>query len=682
MPLFPLYLKRRLPVPCPTSSKRGLPPVDISVIGENIMRLVEVHIHNFRCIEDSEKFSVDQVTCLVGKNESGKTALLKAIHKLKPENKEIELFEPSRDYPKRKWRPDVPIPADQPAIETLWTLDDSEIKSLEGKYGVGTIKSNKFRLSKGYENNRIYDIQIDEQALIKHLILEAECNSTEKKPLAGAKNIRDLQKGLEGIAQRSPNQEKLYQRIINEYKSDAYQAIANVFDEMVPTFLYFDQYLRLPGTVSVNELLKRKAENRLDDGDRIFNALLGLAGATIESIHEAKTFEEFNSSLQAVSNQISDQIFKYWSQNRHLNVIMRLDSARPNDLAPFNLGSIFRTRIYNSRHKADTSFDERSSGFVWFFSFLVWFNRLKDTYGQNLIILLDEPGLSLHARAQADLLRYINEQLKPTYQVIYTTHSPFMIDPDNLLSARTVEDVVKKNPSTGEEDLIGTKVSENVLSTDPDTISPLQKALDYEITQTLFIGRHTLLVEGPSDLLYLKWFSKKLQEAGKLGLDYRWSISLVGGIDRIPGFVSIFRGNQLHIAALVDVQSRQKQKIDNARKALGDRNLLLNSIYSEQNEADIEDVLGAKFYVALVNMVYELSVDNQVKTPTQESSNRVVPVIEEHFRNLPSYVGEFNHFTPAERLFQGKVEGQILPGYNEAMSRMEKLISDINALLS
>ena len=645
------------------------------------MRLLNVRIQNFRCVDDSDEFSMDQVTCLVGKNESGKTAILKALHKLKPDKEEIETFEPSHDYPKRKWRPDIPVPSNPPTIETSWSFDDSEFKDLEDKFGKGTVKNKKFRLSKGYDNKRGYDIQVDEQALVKHLISETGFITSEKKPLLGVKTISVLRQRLEGIAQRSPNQEKLYQQITNEFKLGASTAITGVIDGMVPTFLYFDQYQRLPGIVSVDEIIRRIRENGIDNSDRIFLALLSLAGTTIESIHGTTTFEAFNSSLRAVSNQITDQIFKYWTQNRHLDVDMKLDQARPNDPAPLNSGYIFRTRINNRRHRADTSFDERSSGFVWFFSFLVWFNRLRETYGTKLIILLDEPGLTLHARAQGDLLRYINEQLRPFYQVVYTTHSPFMVDPDNLLSARTVEDVVKKDRISGEDVLLGTKVGENVLSTDPDTISPLQKALDYEITQTLFVGRHTLLVEGPSDLLYIKWFSQKLKEAGKPGLDYRWSISQVGGVDRIPGFASLFRGNQLNIAALVDVQSGQKQKIDNARKALEENHLLLNSTYSGQNEADIEDVLGHDFYSALVNQVYELSPSHRLNEHSTDTSNRVVLEVETHFRSLPPFVREFNHFTPAEALFQGKFDGTTLPCFEEALQRMEMLITDINSLL-
>src|SRR6266404_1641379 len=99
------------------------------------MRLLSVRVQDFWCIEDSTEFPIADVTCLVGKNESGKTALLKALHKLKPDEASKEQFEPSQDYPRRKWRPDTPIPANPPAVITTWHLDDADRYALEQQFG-------------------------------------------------------------------------------------------------------------------------------------------------------------------------------------------------------------------------------------------------------------------------------------------------------------------------------------------------------------------------------------------------------------------------------------------------------------------------------------------------------------------------------------------------------------------
>lgn len=656
------------------------------------MRLLNVRVQDFRCVEDSGEFSVAGVTCLVGKNESGKTALLKALYKLNPDD-EKEGFEPAKDYPRRKWRPDTPI-SGPPAITTRWELDKAEIAALEKQFGPGVIVDRTFTLTKDYKNTRYYRIETDQVALVKNLITSRKLAKEDLKSISGSLTPEAAQATLTAIETRTAAQNTMLQALQEKFPKGGVQAVLDAVHEHVPTFLYFDEYLTLPGTVSVDDIMTRKqppprppqqpqVKPQLTERDQVFLALLSLAGTTLEKMHAAATFEEFNASLRAVSNQITDQIFKYWSQNKHLDVEMRLDHARSSDPQPFNTGWIFRTRIANRRHRADTSFDDRSRGFVWFFSFLVWFYHLEKQYGKNLVILLDEPGLSLHARAQADLLRYINEQLKPHYQVIYTTHSPFMIDADDLLSARTVEDVVEKDKKSGEERILGTKVGEDVLSTDPDTVSPLQRALDYEITQTLFIGRHTLLVEGASDMLYLKWFSGCLERAGKMGLDYRWNVCVVNGIDRIPGFVSLFRGNRLNIAALVDVQHGHNQKIDNARKSLAERHLLTMDTYAQQKEADIEDVMGREFYISLVEKALDLRSTHLLPTnkPAQ-APERVAKEVELHAATLPAYYPSFDHFVPAEWLFQHGDDGKALPGFADAMDRMEKLIADLSGLIS
>ncbi|MGA2766479.1 MAG: AAA family ATPase [Spirochaetia bacterium] len=647
------------------------------------MKLQKVRIQDFWCIEDSEEFRIDPVTCLVGKNESGKTATLRALHKLKPASPDVEKFVPSRDYPKRKWRPDIPVSDTPPAVSTEWQVSDQEVSALEERFGKGILANNTYRLTISHNNKRLSTLSVNAEKAIDHLKLKANLSEEDKAAIAGIRTLEQLKKKLEETSPRSAGLQTLLETIVREFPNGILRAVSDQIQDALPTFLYFDQYLRLPGIVSVEELLRRSSQGALTDSDNVFMALMALAGTKIETIHTAKTFEELNSSLRAVSNQISDIIFQYWSQNRHLQVDVRFDHARPQDPPPFNSGFVVRTRVNNLRHRADTSFDERSSGFVWFFSFLVWFYHLRETNKGNLVILLDEPGLTLHARAQADLLRYINEQLRPHYQVIYTTHSPFMIDPDQILSARTVEDVVITDPKTHVDALLGTKISKDVLSTDVDTISPLQRALDYEMTQTLFIGRHTILVEGPSDLLYLKWFSKRLELSGLPGLDYRWTIAKVGGVDRIPGFVSLFRANNLHIAAFIDVQSGQNQRIENARKALVEKHLLTADTYANQKEADLEDLLGWEFYAGLVNLTWSLPPRLRVlqTQPAEAVGGRVIVEVERHFSAFPAGAPEFNHFNPSEYLYTMEEDPTKIPGFDRTLSNMKKLIDDLNGLM-
>jgi len=432
--------------------------------------------------------------------------------------------------------------------------------------------------------------------------------------------------------------------------------------------------------VSLNQLSQEIANSTLDQdpGNKVFLALLSMVGMTPDAIGGITEFEPLIAKLEGVQNRLTARIFKYWTQNKHLEVHFRFDEGAPGDPAPFNSGKVFRTRIKNNRHGMTIRLDERSVGLIWFFSFLVWFSEVTRQYGDNLVVLLDEPGLSLHARAQSDLLRFIKEELLAEYQVIYTTHSPFMIDAADLLSCRTVEDASGPN-----DEVLGTRVGDDVLSTDVDTLFPLQAALGYDITQSLFVGEHCLLVEGPSDLLYLNWLSNELQRAKRTGLDRRWTITPCGGITKVSGFMTLFGGSKLHVAVLADYADGVKKKIKDLRESelLQEGHVITADMFvSGTTEADIEDIIGRETYVALVNATYDLKGKKCLSAvPPSGAVERVVVEVATHFKTLGAGDPEFDHFGPARFLVESGAGG--LPGMDGALDRFEELFRTINGLL-
>ena len=313
---------------------------------------------------------------------------------------------------------------------------------------------------------------------------------------------------------------------------------------------------------------------------------------------------------------------------------------------------------------------------------------MRAYYGDDLIILLDDPGLSLHARAQGDLLRYIEEHLAPNYQVIYTTHSPFMIDPTNLSRARTVENVTSNVPPPSDPGIgEGTKVGGDVLSSDRDTIFPLQAALGYGIVQSLVVSEHTLLVDGPAEILYLQWFKRKLAHLGRPTLDDRWVIAPCGGVSKVAAFLSLFASEGLRIAVVgrasaggdpVDPEARSTTQT----KLLKEGNVLDWGSYAEQTDAGVEDLIGRNAYLELSASSYGLSKDvagSLGRSPSAGTS--LVAEVEAHLQTLAEMPGAFDPYHPAEFLIQRGMDFTVR-GMDRALNRFQELFRDLNAILN
>lgn len=640
------------------------------------MLLIDVRIKNYKCILDSETFSIDQLTCLVGKNESGKSAILQALYKLNPVDKE-DTYDALYEYPKM-YQTDFEaglIEDGDTVVISHWTFTAEEIEALEKQFGTDFIgDSTVVTISNGYKNKRTWDFDANFHALFEKKMEEFGFEPPDRAQIPSYDAIGEVRAQLKSISTLSEAEQEFKTWFDAAFPNDRLDAFAekNLL-QYLPKFSYFSEYQKLPGRIALNNFVRKSSEGKLTANEKVFEALLSLANTSVSEIKESNKLEALINKTRGISSKITREIFTYWSQNKHLKVEFRYDMAKAGDEPPFNDGYIFSTRIENTRHDSSVSFDDRSAGFVWFFSFLIWFNYLQKVE-DNLVILLDEPGLTLHAKAQGDLIRYFKEKIIPKFQLVYTTHSPFMLDFSDILSARTVEDVTDEN-----ENILGTKVGSKVLSKDRDTTFPLQAAFGYDITQTLFIGKNTLLVEGPSDILYLTYFSEKLQELGRNGLSKDWTICPSGGIDKIQSFVSLFGGNALKIVTLTDYHPGDKNKIDRLKKSglLETSHILLASDYTQYSSSDIEDIIGAAAYVKLINACYELTGDKAIAVESVKDGE-VLHSTEAILSKNPSI--RFDHYRPSMYLIEHPDIWKI-EDIADALDRFERVCSDINKAL-
>ena len=648
------------------------------------MKLVSAHITNFRSIDDSNGFEIGDLTCLVGKNEAGKTAILQAFYGISPFASFS--YDKTRDYPRRYLsRFDERHPnGESKVIETHWSLSPADTELVGDVYGSDALKNNEITISKYIGiNTQYWSIPCDERACLDHLISELDLDEAERNPLKNVKNGKEAISVLNGLSQRSDKLEELFTNLSQLKNGSFHSDMVKILSPNKPEFFYTSHFDRMSGEISINQIQADIQQNTVTPSDQIFLDFLEYAGTSIDELKGASKHEDLKAKCEGASNEITDEIFQFWSQNDALKVVIDIAEGKAGDNPPFNSGTIVKIRIENSNHRVTVPLSERSAGFVWFFSFLSQFKQLKKTAG-NAIILLDEPGLTLHGKAQSDLLRYIEERLLPEHQVIFTTHSPFMVPAERMADVRIVEDVIKYEGRKAT--VLGTKVSSDALFVDKDTLFPLQAALGYEITQSLFIGKNTLLVEGPSDILYLQAFSAALKNRRREGLDSQWTICPSGGIDKISPFASLFGANNLNIAVLCDLASGDKSKIERLRKSqvLKASQLFTAADFTGKSESDIEDFLHPELFVRLLNSAYGLSKKDALSVAKLDAvlaTERIVKKAEAAFAVMHSDVREFDHFYPSDWLIRNPTFFVDSPELDETLDRFEKAFKMINKVL-
>ena len=640
------------------------------------MKLTRARVTNFKSIEDTGWVTIDDVTCMVGKNESGKTAFLHALRRLSPVtgvNGDFDI----KDYPRKGYVRYKRIHPDRPAVVVAaeFKLTDSEVEEVESVFGEGVLESDMVLISKGYDNKLRWEFKANERMVIENLLGSANLPVEIQQHARDSNSLEELSACLEELPVKPAAVQSMLEEIDSRFSGGLkHTMVEDCMTAFLPRFVYFDDYSAMRGRISIQDI-RRRVENDeyLDDADRTFLSLLKLVGAKLEDLEYQTNYEYLKAELESASIEISDEIFEFWNQNKQLRVEFDLSVANPNDPPPLNEGTILHVRIWNNRHRVSVPFDERSKGFVWFFSFLSYFSTLEEEEDADLILLLDEPGLNLHAMAQRDFLRFIDDRLAPKNQVVYSTHSPFMINLDKLSSVRTVQDVDDR----------GTFVSDDTLSNDRETVFPIQVALGYQMAQTLFLAPHCLMVNYPSDLIYLQVLGEAVASIGQMRLDPRWVVIPVGGADNLPTFISTLGENYVSVAVMMDVSTKNRLKLDhiNRNAAVKRYNPIKWVEVAKVRTADIEDLFEPTFYLKLVNEAYAGELDEPVTMKSiSESNPRIVQRLDSYFRRHRIAGGRFDPYRPAALLLQehSRMRGMIS---DPTIERAASLFERINSLL-
>lgn len=629
------------------------------------MKLKEFRVRKFRNVVDSGPVEVDPaVTCLVGKNEAGKSGLIEALYLFNPAYD--EKFDVHEQYP--RWlaardRKAADLGEHAP-IEVMLSLEEEDRQAVIDLLGEGVLQTDHITVSRRYNGGTVWTIGRDDKRALANVIerfpkpaRDAVGKAASVEALRVA--LAELAPGPDGSGPSAEDIAAARQEMTDTTlaEKDVWEAIVEVLKARLPTFFRFTNYNTLPGRLDLREIGGGEKEGPGRSGNQAARALLELAGTDVSQLGN-DDYEWRKGELEAVQIDLTRQVFEYWKQNPDLEVSIDVDKETVSSGAGKTAVARFLDiRLRDRRTGYSNNFSQRSSGFQWFFSFFAAFSEFENR--ESPIVLLDEPALTLHGKAQNDFLRFINERLAPTSTVLYTTHSPFMVETGRLERVRIVED---QGPP------LGATVSDDVMGSDPDSLFPLQAALGYDIAQNLFVGPHNLVVEGTSDFIFFSVLSDQCRATGRTHLDERWRMLPAGGATNIPTFVALI-GPQLEITVVADSDTKGIQRVNNMieKKLLSQNRLIMANVATAGTSADVEDLFSEGDYLKLYNKTYGTSV----KVADLPQGDRVV-------KRLEALKGGYVHGEVAEALLRNRADFSFT---DTTLDRFETLFKAVNATL-
>jgi len=589
------------------------------------MDLTSLRVRNYRCIEDSGWVSVDDLTCLVGKNESGKTAFMEAVQGLNP-SFAWDGYDPYRDYPRPAWPEYNDRHGDDPAVvaSARFDLAPGEVEAIEESYGQDLLDDQVVTVHRDYDDERHWEFSFDDAALPAALI-----------------DAYDLPEGVTSVLADSDSLSELGEEPVGTLESELCgpprtvlgdEIGAELLAEHLPEFRYVGEYSIMDGRIEVGPLIERREEDDLTPGDQVFLSLLSVAGLALSDLEDVDDWRETTTELESASASVSERAMQYWSQSGDLDI--RIQAAREDD------EQVLEVRVENRTHNVSVEFEQRSRGFRWFFSTFCQLSELQQGK-TDLVLLLDEPGLNLHARAKQEFLRFLKRELAPEHPILYTTHSPFMIDPENLDRTK----LVMADPVGGQN------VTDDVLDADAYTRFPVRNVFELDLMDTLLVRPETLLVERKADHVYLYVVSELLRDRDERGLDDRWTVVPVTKADNIDTFVSLFDEAKLEVAALLN-----EPPADRRREGSREIPVTLAGEYADAGDgATIEDVFSPSFYLAVVNRTYATAIGEADGVPDRltvgdlpaPGEQPIVGQLRSYFQEHDVNGGEFDRDEPA-----------------------------------
>lgn len=616
------------------------------------MKLRAFRVTQFRSVQDSGWVDVDNLTALIGANESGKTNLLLPLWKLNPASDgQINLL---ADIPRHRYhelrnqsqkpvfiraRFELPKGVAEQIAEQVHFLPEHvrlvEVScDYDGKHTVSFPEASVSRNVPAEEMQEVLDRGIEDIADLQAI---NEHHGRVKERVIGA--LQEARQGL--VAGCTVNRDEVsairekagtvktgntsrdsvivprYKQVLRELEDirlrlnqplpGEHAEVQDRVLKMLPAFVYYSNYGNLDAEIYLPHVIDNMRRDDLGRKERAkartLKVLFEFVGLDPQEIKElGQDFAQQYARRREPAPQPSEQdIEKYAERKREREVLLQSAS---NDITKkfrewwkqgnykFRFqadGDHFRIWVSDEIRPEEVELEGRSAGLQWFFSFYLTFLVESEDAHKDAILLLDEPGRSLHPVAQRDLSDFF-DSLSSTNQLLYTTHSPFMVNADHLDRVRVVY-VNEDGKTDVSPDLRASQKQEDQAT----SVYLINAALGISASEGLLYGAHIVVVEGTSDQIYLSAIKNYLIGQGMIS-PYREITFVPGGGTRgIKSVAGIFMGrNGEPPHVLLDADQPGKQLASHLRShefyaSHSERIVVLDEIL-DLNGAEIEDL--------------------------------------------------------------------------------------------
>jgi ABC-type ATPase involved in cell division len=310
--------------------------------------------------------------------------------------------------------------------------------------------------------------------------------------------------------------------------------------KFVPIFEFFEDFSSLlPNRIDLDDLLSEKSQV---EGYKAARNFLIIAGV------DASFFTQQNNrilkqKIENLNGEISVDFQDYWSQNvgKNNKIKIQFELEHYDITNPDKKGKPYiefwikdeRERLYPK---------QRSRGVRWFLSFYLEVKATAKLKSGKRILLIDEPGLSLHARAQEDVLK-VFEDLREELMIIYTTHSPHLVDVNRIYRILAVQRAIE-NDEFSETIILDTR---SIARASADTLSPIYSLMGSRITDHQYIKeRNNVIVEHAADFYYMNAFFKLMDIAEQV------SFLPANGASGVPVLANLLTGWKIPFIVLTN----------------------------------------------------------------------------------------------------------------------------------